>query len=201
MSTASDRLIENELNECAEIDADTPQGAQLFLIRFNREIERLIEEYDLQTVGEAIWDIYGCGSELGRGATDPSAASGFADFYESMEGLYASFARHCSDHYGHSDKGGSFATACSMLWDMDSGLSYRTFDPEFIPPHIADKLLDFGLSHPHAAVQHSFLHGLGHLHYRRPDFVIAKVSAFLLRKDLSPEIRAYAKQSQCGAVM
>jgi hypothetical protein len=198
VSTASDRLIENEF---PEIDADTPQGAQQYLICFNRDIERLIEEYDLQTVGEAIWEIYGVGADLGRSATDPAAISGYADFYASLEHLYAAFARHCANRYGHSSQGCSFATACYMLWDMDSGLSYRTFNPEFVPPQLAERLLDFGLSHPHAAVQESFLHGLGHLHYRRPDYAVAKISGFLLRTDIQPGIRAYAERCLTGSIM
>lgn len=81
-----------------------------------------------------------------------------------------------------------------MLWDMDSGLEYLTFRgrPELF--QYGERLIDFGLSHSHAACQESFLHCLGHLHFDRPEFVQSKIACFLRRKDVDRTMRDYAKR-------
>jgi hypothetical protein len=88
----------------------------------------LIGNRGLEPIGNALWTFYGSASGLTHDALDPSAEAGYAAFYASLETLYdRGFARYCDDCQGHSDRGGKFATACYMLWDMDSGLEHLSF--------------------------------------------------------------------------
>ena len=111
------------------------------------------------------------------------------------------FAAHCQDEAGHSDRSHSLATACYMLWDMDSGLEYHSFHGHPLALSAMDELLDFGLAHRHAAVQESFLHCLGHRATSFPDRVAARIDRFLKRNDISSEIRNYALACRGGCIL
>ena len=110
-----------------EFDYGAPADAQRLLTKFNWQIEPIIEHHGLERVGDAIWYLYGCVSGMTHDVLDESVESGYSEFYKSIESLYDNgFAKHCVNECGHSDRGGdNFATACYMLWDMDSGLEYR----------------------------------------------------------------------------
>jgi hypothetical protein len=180
----------------------SPSNAQNLLIEFNLGIGDLIVKYKLELIGKAIWYLYGIGSNTTHDALDPSADNGLPEFYGSLEELYNNgFAQYCENAEGHSDRNpNSFATACYMLWDMDSGLEYHTLRgrSELFP--FAEKLIDFGLAHNRAAVQESFLHCLGHLHYVRASFVESKITQFLRRSDLDADIREYAEACHGGGI-
>lgn len=179
------------------------ENAQRLLTQFNWEIGRIIELHGLDAVGTAIWYLYGCVSGMTHDVLDDSVESGYGEFYRSLENLYdKGFAKHCVNCAGHSDrKAGKFATACYMLWDMDSGLEYLSFHGSSQRFALVEKLIEFGLGHQHAAVQESFLHCLGHRQHELPNFVDSKLAAFLHRKDLTPEIRTYAIQCQSGNIL
>ena len=185
-----------------DFDYGSPSNAQNLLIEFNLGIGGPIAKHGLEPIGKAIWYLYGCCSNTTHDALDPSADSGLPEFYRSLEELYNNgFAQYCENTAGHSDcNPNSFATACYMLWDMDSGLEYHTLGgrPELFP--FAEKLIDFGLAHKHVAVQESFLHCLGHLHYVRASFVGSKIKQFLRRSDLDAAIREYALRCQSGGI-
>ena len=91
-------------------------------------------------------------------------------------------------------------TASYMIWDMD-GIEYLTFhrSPDYI--ELVEPLVDFGLTHEHAAVQESFLHLLGHQRDDHSNFVDPKLSKFLKRNDISKGIREYALQCQTGMIL
>ena len=179
------------------------RNAQSQLIEFNTRIEELIVAHDKETIGNAIWHIYGCCSNTTHDALDLSVDDGVVAFYASLKNLYeCGFARYCISQRGHSDRtGGNFATACYMLWDMDSGLNYHTLRgrPTLFP--FAESLIDYGLMHTHAACQESFLHCLGHMHYDKASFVDTKITGFLRRRDIDPAIRQYAKACRTGMMM
>jgi hypothetical protein len=203
MSLALDDFVADAISRGdSDFYYGSPSNAQNLLIEFNLGICDLIAKYDLESIGKAIWYIYGCCSNTMHDALDPSADNGLPEFYRSLEELYNNgFAQYCENAAGHSDRNpNSFATACYMLWDMDSGLEYHTLRgrPELFP--FAEKLIDFGLAHKHAAVQESFLHCLGHLHYVRASFVVSKITQFLRRSDLDAGIREYAEACQRGGI-
>lgn len=181
----------------------TPRNAQQLLTRFNWQIESILERHGLNATGIALWYLYGCMSGMTCDVLDDTVEDGFGEFYQSLRSLYeVGFARHCENRRGHSDgNGGRFATACYMLWDMDSGLGYLSFYGSPLRLALAEELIDFGLQHHHAAVQESFLHCLGHRRDELPALVDPKLSAFLMRDDLSPDIREYALQCQTGMIM
>ena len=187
--------------ENGEFDAPelTFASTQEFLIRFNHEVDDLIQLHGVNDIGNAIWYMYGCLGDFARDALDTSVADGFSQFYESLEILYdRGFAKYCSPESGHFNK---LETACYMMWDMDSGLEYLSFNdrPELFT--LAENLINFGLSHRHPSVQESFLHCLGHLEYKLPEFVHDKIDTFLFRRDVTSEMREYAKTARVGAVL
>lgn len=189
--------------EQGELDDLSPTEAQRLLTEFNRSVDQLIDQHGVDSIGKAVWHVYGCVGDTARDALSPIAESGFGDFYDSLTDLYdLGFAKHCEDAAGHSDRGGNnLATACYMFWDMDSGLEHLTLRgrPELFS--YAEQLIDFGLSHKHAAVQESFLHCLGHLHAWKASFVEGRISRFIKRTDISKEIRQYAQQCGAGYIM
>ena len=88
-----------------------------------------------------------------------------------------------------------------MLWDMDSGLTYRSFhSDQFAKTHAFD-LLEFALSLKHAACQESALHGLGHRVDSESALAKPLIRAFLRRRDISPAIRKYAKECLTGNIL
>lgn len=176
--------------------------AQALLTEFNLRISDVVAQHGVDATGKAIWYLYGCGSNTTHDALNPTADAGLTQFYHSIHHLYdRGFAAYCEDCAGHSDRNSnSFATACYMLWDMDSGLEYLTLRgrPELFP--FAEQLIDFGLGHSHAACQESLLHCVGHLQHERKAFVTDKIAAFLRRKGLKRGIRNYAKQCRNGMI-
>ena len=191
------------LRAIARGDPDFPEvdcaTTQQMLIRFNDEVGNLIQQHGTDKIGNAIWFLYGCDGDVARDALDVSVASGFEEFYQSLETLYAKgFAKHCSRT---SKNGCMLNSACYMLWDMDSGLSHLSFNgrPELFT--LVEKLIDFGLKHEHPAVQRSFLHCLAHQHYVIPDFVQKKVDVYLGRKDINSELLKYAELARIGNVL
>ncbi len=193
------------LDAISEGDTDfeygTCENAQKLLNQFNLEIESIIDHHGVDTVGTAIWYTYGCMSGMIHDVLDESVSSGFSAFYQSMESLYSTgFAKHCEDKFSHSDRGDRFSTACYMMWDM-GGLEYLTFNRSPDQIKLVEPLIVLGLSHSHAAVQESFLHCLGHQRDALPDFVDPKLTDFLRRQDLTPEIRDYAIQCQSGMIL
>ena len=186
-----------------EFDYGRPSSAQALLTEFNHRIAELVSAHGLDRIGNAIWFLYGCVSNTTHDALEPSADSGLDEFYDSIRVLYEEgFCAFCDNLAGHSHANpNSFATACYMLWDMDSGLEYLTLRgrPELF--QFGERLVDFGLGHSHAACQESFLHCLGHLCFDRPDFVDSKVSQFLCRTDLDNEIKTYAMQCRTGMIL
>lgn len=184
-------------------DYGTPRNAQRLLTRFNWQINSIIERHGLDATGTALWYLYGSVSGMTYDVLDDSVEDGYGEFYKSMRSLYdIGFAGHCENRGGHSDvQGGKFATACYMLWDMDSGLEHLTFHGSSLRLALVDELITFGLRHDHAAVQESFLHCLGHRLDEMPNVVKPKLSEFLKRNNLSPEIREYARQCQTGKIL
>ncbi|TWT74456.1 hypothetical protein Pla123a_32790 [Posidoniimonas polymericola] len=178
-------------------------AAQRLLIDFNRSIDQLVDRHGLEAIGKTLWFAYGCVGDVAHDALQPAGESGYGDFYASLIDLYElGFANYCEDAAHHSHRAAnSFATACYMLWDMDGGLEHLTLHarPELFP--YAEVLFDFGLSHRHAAVQESFLHGLGHLHGQKTSFVEDKISQFLLRTDTTRELRQYAQECSTGLIL
>ena len=204
MNPSFDAFLDDALSGgSVDFDYGSPSSAQSLLIEFNHRVPELVRIHGLDPVGKAVWYIYGCVSGTTRDALHPSADSALARFYDSIRVLYGTgFSVFCDDSAGHSDVNpNSFATACYMLWDMDSGLSHLTFRgrPELF--RHGERLIDFGLSHPHAACQESFLHCLGHLHFGRPDFVHSKITRYLRRRDIGRKIRKHAKQCRTGMIM
>jgi hypothetical protein len=114
----------------ADFYCESPADAQRLLIEFNRNIDSLITTHGIEEIGKAIWYLYGCVGDTARDALDVSVADGAPEFYRSIQDLYDSgFAKYCENAIGHSNRNpNSFATACYMLWDMDSGLNCCTFD-------------------------------------------------------------------------
>jgi hypothetical protein len=198
-----DAFILNAIsNGDTDFDYVTCENAQRLLTRFNREIASIVDQHGLKAIGTAIWYLYGCVSCTTHDVLDESVQSGYSEFYRSLESLYENgFAKHCENRVGHSDRGGKFATACYMIWDMDSGLEYHSFKGPPVPFDYVSNLIDFGLQHYHAAVQESFLHCLGHRRDAMPDFVDPMLAKFLRRHDISPEIREYAKQCKTGMIL
>ena len=177
--------------------------AQALLTEFNLRIADVVTQHGVDATGKAIWYLYGCVSNTTHDALDPTADSGLTEFYNSICNLYDNgFAAHCEDCAGHSDRNpNSFATACYMLWDMDSGLEYLTLRGRSELFSFAEQLIDHGLAHPHAACQESILHCLGHIQTERKAFVSEKIAKFLRRRDLRSDIRDYAKQCRTGMIL
>ena len=181
----------------------SPSQSQAFLIEFNLRIADVVAQQGFDATGKAIWYLYGCASNTTHDALDPTADGGLTEFYESICKFYDSgFAAHCEDCAGHSDRNpSSFATACYMLWDMDSGLEYLTLRgrPELFA--FAERLIDHGLAHSHAACQESLLHCLGHIQHERKAFVAEKIANFLRREDVRTDIRDFAIQCRTGMIL
>jgi hypothetical protein len=106
----------------------SPREAQSLLIEFNHRISDLVATHGVDRMGKAVWYLYGCVSNTTYDALDPSADSGVSKFYDSMRMLYDNgFCAYCENCAGHSGiDPNSLATACYMLWDIDSGLEYQT---------------------------------------------------------------------------
>ncbi len=184
-----------------DFDYETKQDAIALLTRFNLEIDSIVNQFGTEKTGKAIWYCYGCISGMIYDVLDESNSNKWLDFYESMMTLYDDgFARHCENKYNHRLRQTSFGTACYMLWDMD-GIEYLTFDRTEQQRQLVEPLIDFGLGHDHAAVQESMLHCLGHEIDFHPEFVHPKLSLFLRRRNLCPEIRDYALQCQTGMIL
>ena len=185
-----------------DFEHETCEQAQKLLTRFNWEINSLIKQHRLAAIGDALWYLYSYQWGFTADVLDDSVSGGYSEFYHSLEFLYdKGFATHCVNCRGHSDFGKNhFATACYMLWDMDSGLDYLSFHGSPERFKLVSQLIDFGLRHHHAAVQESFLHCLGHRRNEMADFVDSKLIVFLQREDISPEIREYAIQCRTGRV-
>ena len=182
-------------NTCLDWVGDRESCLQ-FLVDFNRNIDTLIETHGTESVATSVWALY-MGSHVLHSAFDPAAVDDIALIFSSMETLYSNgFAAHCPNRLHYFD---DLATAAYMLWDMSSleYLSFRDDQSLHIP---LGKLFDFGLSHNHAVVQESFLHGLGHRQSDHPDFVDHRLAEFLCRTDISEEIRCYAKQCVTGRI-
>ncbi len=136
MSLALDDFVADAISDGnTDFYYGSPSNAQNLLIEFNLGIGNLIAKHDLDPIGKAIWYLYGCSSDTTHDALDPSTDSGLPEFYRSLQVLYDhGFAQYCEDARGHRNPN-SFATACYMLWDMDSGLNYHTLQgrPELFP--------------------------------------------------------------------
>ncbi|MEN1681907.1 MAG: hypothetical protein AAGJ46_20185 [Planctomycetota bacterium] len=179
-----------------------PDWARSHLVAFNRSIDALVYEYGKEPIGKAIWYLYGCVGDYARDAIETAPASECMEFYQSLETLYdEGFAKHCVDACGHSDRDGNrFGTACYMLWDMNGGLEYLTFNSRAELFSHGKELVEFGLQHNHAAVQESFLHLLGHLTNDRPDYATECIDRFLQRIDVALDIQDYARSCRTGLI-
>lgn len=111
-------------------------------------------------------------------------------FYCLYEKLFFS---HCSESLGNIDEPGCrpLNSICYMLWDL---LPYDT-ESEVI------KVLRRSLEFPHAAIQESALHGLGHFHHVFPKKVHAIIEQFLRHgKPRNAQVIDYAQQAAIGHV-
>lgn len=203
MTSTFNAFVLNALSEGRSgFECDSPAVVQSHVIEFNHLVPELVGAHGLDCVGKAIWYLYSVASDTTHEALDPAADSTIDRFYDSIRVLYESgFCRFCIDRPNHADiSRNSFATACFMLWDMDSGLN-MTFGgrPELF--RFGEHLIDFGLSHSHAACQESFLHCLGHLHFKYPQFVESKIDQFLQRRDIDGTMREYAAECRTGMIL
>jgi hypothetical protein len=184
-----------------DFDYKTKQDAQRLLIRFNLEIDSVIQKHGTEKTGIAVWYCYGCVSGMIHDVLDDSVSAGWSTFYESMKSLYENgFAKYCENKFNHQLRETKFGMACYMMWDMNE-IEYLTFHRTEEHREMAAPLIGFGLRHNHAVVQESILHCLGHQLNSHTEFVEPKLEEFLRRGDLQPEIREYALHCQTGCVL
>ncbi len=204
MNDCFDDFVRNAINPGKHVFFyDSPKEGQHLLSEFNFRIANLLDEFGVESIGEAAWYLYSCASGITFDATNVTERAGIERFVASLRTLYDDgFCRVCKSCRGHSDVDErKFSTACYMLWDLDSGLQALFESDDQLLLKYGDELLEFGLTHPHLACQESFLHGLGHLQETRPEYAQIRIETYLSRDDIPMEMRNYAKNCAIGNIL
>ncbi|MDX1408870.1 MAG: hypothetical protein R3330_12070 [Saprospiraceae bacterium] len=169
------------------------------VIRFNREIGEIIVGHGVQTVGEAVWYVYGLNSGYIGSAIRDNTIETALRVLDSVKDLYAhGFNEYCEEH-GPEHIHTILDTACEMLWDMDA-IEYAVRTHEDLL-HRAFEVLEYALFLPNPMCQGSAIHGLGHLAFTHPQPPGQILDRYIASNLPSASLRRYAEQAKTGIIL